>query len=271
MIEGHTCALSRERDTRNDTGRDNKRGQDRTRSTGITTGITKIKLPHTYDFRLLTSINLFLIYGFHPSSQCPPMKLLCSPWVRHSIIPQLFCSPWIRHSIIPQHQHKGKKNIQIDDVCCLTRTTTHWKFVHSPEPSSINGLTNKNLWWNIVNKWQTHGSFFPNILNSSVFGTPNLVLCIRRQALSLYMGSNSPHLKSCTPRQLASSVMKNPGTSFELDQSYRYASFFRACVGHSAIDEASSDKSGPASSVQMTKFPEFRFFYVTPRKSFAPK
>ena len=122
-----------------------------------------------------------------------------------------------------------------------------------------------------MNKWQTHGSFFPNILNSSVFGTPNLVLCIRRQALSLYMGSNSPHLKSCTPRQLASSVMKNPGTSFELDQSYRYASFFRACVGHSAIDEASSDKSGPASSVQMTKFPEFRFFYVTPRKSFAPK
>ena len=99
MIEGHTYALSRERDTRNDTGRDNKRGQDRTRSTGI----TKIKLPHTYDFRLLTGINLFLIYGFYPSSQCPPMKLLCSPWVRHSIIPQLFCSPWIRHSIIPQH------------------------------------------------------------------------------------------------------------------------------------------------------------------------
>jgi len=31
--------------------------------------------------------NLFLIYGFHPS-QCPPMKLFRSPWIRYSIIPQ---------------------------------------------------------------------------------------------------------------------------------------------------------------------------------------
>ena len=62
MIGEHTHALSRERDTRNDTGRDNKRGQDRTRSTGI----TKIKLPHTYDFRLLTRIKFVPYLWFSP-------------------------------------------------------------------------------------------------------------------------------------------------------------------------------------------------------------